>query len=78
MSVPHPFDTAAAINWGPWGGCPIAFQGLSSPGHETPHVCPVCCGAQSVEDSLYDPMGASTTCWRVTCRTCSGSGIVWR
>ena len=43
----------------------------------TPHVCPVCCGRQYAPMGFYDrPM--STAINTELCRTCGGTGIVWR
>ena len=43
-----------------------------------PHVCPVCCGKGEVPSSFYDKdVMATTNNNPVTCRTCSGRGIVW-
>lgn len=43
---------------------------------ETPFVCPVCRGTRSVLAGFYGPPAMTTT--QEPCRSCDGSGIVWR
>lgn len=49
--------------------------------NKTPHCCPVCGGNGQVPNGFYNQTGgkwASSSTAPETCRTCSGSGIVWR
>ena len=44
---------------------------------EHPHVCPVCCGRQYAPMGFYDgPMSTSINIEK--CRTCNGTGVIWR
>ena len=43
----------------------------------TAQSCPVCSGRGQVESEFYNN-GVPTTAMYVTCRSCSGSGVVWR
>jgi hypothetical protein len=49
-------------------------------GGMTPHCCPVCGGRGWVQPGFYhNPWGASgCNISNETCRSCSGTGVVWR
>ena len=44
-----------------------------------PFVCPVCNGRGTMPDGFYDRLASSTTdASPEMCRSCNGTGIVWR
>lgn len=61
------------------GGC--ALHAAISLGRESqsPHSCPVCGGKGLVMPGFYSPWGAfGTNVVQDTCRSCGGSGVLWR
>lgn len=46
----------------------------------TPHCCPVCNGRGFLQAGFYNPFGAlgNVTIGEETCRSCGGTGVVWR
>jgi DnaJ-class molecular chaperone len=46
----------------------------------TPHCCPVCGGRGWVQPGFYSPWGVmgSNIPPNETCRSCGGSGVLWR
>lgn len=44
---------------------------------KAPHRCPVCLGAGQVDRSLYESGDSTAVDPRFSCRSCSGSGVVW-
>lgn len=42
-----------------------------------PYKCPVCNGTGTVDAEFYQPKGYTTTANYVTCRSCSGKGVLW-
>lgn len=46
---------------------------------QSPHCCPVCGGRGWVMPGFYNPWGLlGSNVADETCRTCSGSGVLWR
>jgi DnaJ-class molecular chaperone len=45
--------------------------------NNTPHKCPVCSGTGNVLSGFYLGGGAVFNASTETCRSCSGTGIVW-
>lgn len=46
-----------------------------------PYCCPVCGGRGTVPNGFYDvgyPYGSGTSALPETCRSCTGTGVVWR
>jgi DnaJ-class molecular chaperone len=41
----------------------------------SPHVCPICNGRGQVPERFYNEKSADN--FRVACRTCHGSGVIW-
>lgn len=66
-------------------GCATCNPGLTSPGvgnifskpAAQPYRCPVCNGSGIVHASLYGGVELGTASTE-TCRSCSGSGVLWR
>ena len=49
----------------------------ATPPNPQPYRCPVCNGRQTVPASLYSPYGTVLGA-EEPCRSCLGTGIVWR
>ena len=50
--------------------------GRAIPAPVVPHRCPICGGVGTVDHDFYTRVGYSTSTERVTCKACSGRGIV--
>jgi len=72
---PEPTDAEGAQPWG-WFRVPPVTQGWVIHPPPTPHVCPVCEGRGERPAAFYDPALADGAA--VDCRSCKGSGVVWR
>lgn len=53
----------------------MTAKGLALP-VKRPWRCPICAGTGTVEHDFYTKLGYGTSTERVTCKACSGRGIV--
>lgn len=63
----HPVEISQTV--------PLPPVGTGRVTRETPHRCPVCGGAGSVFESLYTRLPTTTV---TGCRSCYGTGVLWR
>lgn len=63
------------------GGCPNQYQHNLGKQETKPFTCPVCLGNGLVAIGFYNQVGGAWVTSGIqpeTCRSCKGSGVVWR
>lgn len=55
-----------------------AQQATGSPDPPQPFRCPICGGRGVVVNGFYDGLSVGTDTLSEPCRSCNGSGVVWR